>query len=764
MAETGTANPDAARPALAWLDPLKGIALAWIFLNHLAEHLFGSPLFMNPGAGWLDSDANWRQRLEQLRPMTGGGWLDLPANVLRYVGWCGDQGVELFLILSGIGLALGYARGRGPFDTPAFYRRRLLRLYPTWWGAHVLLLLFAIPLALPTGGMKAFGLSLLGLRLTPGTLYTPVPAWWFVPLLLQLYLLFPLLRALLLRLGPWRFLLLVLAVTLPLRALGLWWFSQHQQGYLDAWSRGAIGLTRLPEFAFGMALGHAWANAPERVEAALRAPRTLLAAALLYCLGLAASFTLLGMAPALLLLGAGALVLLLRLWPLLARAAPPFAALLRWAGAHSFSLYLVHHPLILHLVPQHGLRGVLLGTLLALLATPLLALGLEAGVALALRAVQRAQRTGGWLRLIATAGLAAAAVGALFLGSDQLIRRVAPREVPELGWGERASLQPSEPFGWQLQPSTTTRLRWDSYDYEVTSNALGFPGPQYAEAAAPGTIRIMTVGDAFTSAEGVDTDKAWPRLLEQTLRQRLPGRTVEVCNFAVTGYGPRQYAAVIDAFVPRLHPDLVLVGFFVNEFADVGMTDDEFRGSIGFDSMPLSSWRARLMPLHLRRWLQVEVVQPLRELLTGEPRQYGSFLSWASAFDRQGTVADAAVQRRVGDLLLRMRDTCRAQGAELELLLVPASIQVAGADELDYLPRGLQLRESERVDPDLPQRTTVQLAEPLGIRCVDLRPPLRAADGGTYQRRNMHWTAKGHRVVADFVAEELLQQGRLPPR
>ncbi|HLQ39023.1 MAG TPA: acyltransferase family protein, partial [Planctomycetota bacterium] len=419
---------------VAWVDPLKGIALLWIVVNHLSERLLGSAYFANPRQSWPPASV----QLEQLRPLTGHGWLDRPLDLLRYVGWSGDEGVQLFLILSGFGLAYGYARAPARLPLRAFFARRLLRLYPTWWGAHAFYLPFAVLLAWPTGGVKGLLLSLAGLRILPGNLYSPVPAWWFVTLLLQLYLLFPLLRLLLLRLGPDRFLLLVLLVALPIRAAGLLWFD----GYLDAWSRGAIAITRVPEFAFGMALAQAWSLAPEDTASRLRRPAVLLLALLLYVAGVAMSFSLLGMAPALLLLGVGSFVLLLALVEGPLRRVGWVMAPLRWAGAHSYSLFLVHHPLILHLVPLDNRRGAVFGTLMALLLMAPVALLLEHTVAYAGRLWQTARERGRILRLVGVAAATVTAAVALLLGAERLVRQFDPREVGALGWGERPSLQP----------------------------------------------------------------------------------------------------------------------------------------------------------------------------------------------------------------------------------------------------------------------------------------------------------------------------------
>ena len=94
----------------------------------------------------------------------------------------------------------------------------------------------------------------------------------------------------------------------------------------------------------------------------------------------------------------------------------------------------------------------------------------------------------------------------------------APNEM--MGWGEKPALRPDPVFGWRLIESKTTRLRWQGYDYVVTSNSLGFPGPEYTTSKPPDVYRIMTVGSGFTSAEGVDTDQSWPRVLERILNRR----------------------------------------------------------------------------------------------------------------------------------------------------------------------------------------------------------------------------------------------------
>jgi hypothetical protein len=65
--------------------------------------------------------------------------------------------------------------------------------------------------------------------------------------------------------------------------------------YLDAWSRGAIFVTRLPEFALGMALAGWMHAAPVATDARLRARATRAPRLVALATGVVLSLGLLGM-------------------------------------------------------------------------------------------------------------------------------------------------------------------------------------------------------------------------------------------------------------------------------------------------------------------------------------------------------------------------------------------------------------------------------------------------------------------------------------
>jgi peptidoglycan/LPS O-acetylase OafA/YrhL len=261
----------------------------------------------------------------------------------------GFHAVGVFIILSGWTLMQSTARRAesGRMDWPAWYRARFLRLYPMYWVAHLVYLLSPFVARLEPVDSRIV-LSLLGLRfvdITMNFMYLNA-AWWYFSMLIQFYLIFPLLFWAAQRLGPWTFLLIACGVGFFVRYLMLIVYPQH-----GLWILGGLAICRLPEFALGMALGM-WHR-----QSTARAERFLL--------GGAGLMTGLGLYPAALHLyhngyvyvfvdlatGACCAFVLLGIAGIICRFPGP-AKLFGLVGAFSYGLYLVHQPYVIWL----GLR------------------------------------------------------------------------------------------------------------------------------------------------------------------------------------------------------------------------------------------------------------------------------------------------------------------------------------------------------------------------------------------------------------------------
>ena len=101
----------------------------------------------------------------------------------------------------------------------------------------------------------------------------------------------------------------------------------------------------------------------------------------------------------------------------------------------------------------------------------------------------------------------------------------------------------------------------------VHINELGFRDRrEYALKKQPGTFRIIVLGDSVTFGHGSLDETTYPFLLEQRLKAWRPDVNWEVWNLGVPGYNTRQELAYLEAVGQRYAPDLVVVGFYPNDY------------------------------------------------------------------------------------------------------------------------------------------------------------------------------------------------------
>jgi len=102
----------------------------------------------------------------------------------------------------------------------------------------------------------------------------------------------------------------------------------------------------------------------------------------------------------------------------------------------------------------------------------------------------------------------------------------------------------------------------------VRINSLGFRDrKEYSLEKPPNTFRIIVLGDSVTFGHGTLDETTYPYLLEQQLRKWRPDVNWEVWNLGVPGYNTGQELAYLEEIGPRAQPDLVIVGFYPNDFS-----------------------------------------------------------------------------------------------------------------------------------------------------------------------------------------------------
>jgi len=233
-------------------------------------------------------------RLAQWRPTSGQGVQGAVSDVMRWAAWLTDSGVGAFLILTGLVLTLGVRTEPAAFSSPratiSWYLRRMAATLPAWVFLHFVMLALVSAREGPALIFDYhFWASLVGIRFTPGMFYFLVPAWWYMALLWQCYLVFPLLYLAAQRFGAGRMAPVGIGFGLSAKAAGLLLLSPS---WLETWNRGGIVVTRLPELCLGILVATYASRRPAAVDSTLTS-------AVSSPLATVAALTLVGLAPVL---------------------------------------------------------------------------------------------------------------------------------------------------------------------------------------------------------------------------------------------------------------------------------------------------------------------------------------------------------------------------------------------------------------------------------------------------------------------------------
>src|SRR5882762_6703579 len=103
----------------------------------------------------------------------------------------------------------------------------------------------------------------------------------------------------------------------------------------------------------------------------------------------------------------------------------------------------------------------------------------------------------------------------------------------------------------------------------VKINSLGLRDErEYALPKGANTFRVLVLGDSVTFGHGSVYAHTYPYLLEQRLKAWRPDVDWQVWNAAVPGYNTSQELAQLLEVGDRFKPDLVVVGFFLNDLID----------------------------------------------------------------------------------------------------------------------------------------------------------------------------------------------------
>jgi lysophospholipase L1-like esterase len=373
-------------------------------------------------------------------------------------------------------------------------------------------------------------------------------------------------------------------------------------------------------------------------------------------------------------------------------------------------------------------------------------------------------------------------------------------------------------------PSTDTELVQPEFRIHVRTNAAGFRGGPLPGAKAPGTARVLVVGDSFTWGYGVAEDEAYPAVLGRLLAART-GRAVEVVNLGIPGAGPLDYRWHLEHTGLALAPDVVVVGLFANDVNDLyqlqrfrtrspvfalaerpatpgrppwwrrtaaaatptlytlaGRALRRMEGGRGEAQAATGAAAAPRDPAAVAAWLgarygrEAEVVARYRALppatragldrvLAGGPlgQEVAARLALGALVDpdaERDTILLRSRARRAAwaeteGVLADIVRLARGAGARTVLAVLPAAEQVDRTRWPALAAAGYHLEPAMLTDTTVPDRTAA-LAAREHARAVDLVRVFRAHPReGLYYVLDEHWTAAGHRLAAEALADAI---------
>jgi lysophospholipase L1-like esterase len=292
---------------------------------------------------------------------------------------------------------------------------------------------------------------------------------------------------------------------------------------------------------------------------------------------------------------------------------------------------------------------------------------------------------------------------------------------------------------------------WTVLDYDWRGRRIHVPDAWERPA---GTTRVVLhIGDSMVYGEGVKDDEMFTAVLGRSQP------TTAHVNAGISGTGPQEYLAIGRAWIPAIHPDLVVTYFFVGNDIDPVLAaypccDMQELYTVAEDGVQMRCPSARPVSphvAHVQRYIRQSPPPLALRLLTG-PSKLARYVAAAMIQHAPGTMVinDQEAWRRVAVILRTMRDDATRAGARFALVVLPLRSALLHTDGQSMSARSVHDR-------------VVQTATDVGIVTLDawdlFEDAVRRTDEARWfaseREDDPHFSAAGHQLLADWLAPRL---------
>ncbi len=326
-----------------------------------------------------------------------------------------------------------------------------------------------------------------------------------------------------------------------------------------------------------------------------------------------------------------------------------------------------------------------------------------------------------------------------------------------------------EMLGWRLRPNSSDM--WGGV--QVTVNRDGFRGPPCSLSKPAGERRVLCLGDSVTFGYFLTLEQSYPFRLEKLISSQAPaGTSTRVINTGVGGYSPWQELIILRHEGLRYQPDVVILGFVLNDVTEKFVLPRFGGSNIGFQMEharhpgPIG----KLLHQAVRLLRRSSIFNAFQRLYLGVRLGAADIRQAATKMEELNVVhlttdPDSPLVQRSWEVTLEniktINDLCRETGCRFLLVVFPYRFQLADVGQTGQ-----------------PQKVLSDFATEEKIKILDLLPLYAREVGNGLTPRELLWdqshpTPLGSRLAAEWIAEEvreLLQppgetglQERVPP-
>lgn len=288
---------------------------------------------------------------------------------------------------------------------------------------------------------------------------------------------------------------------------------------------------------------------------------------------------------------------------------------------------------------------------------------------------------------------------------------------------------------WSGQPN----VRGMHAGVPVAFNRLGYRDAERSPQPAPGTVRILALGDSVTFGMGVAQDQTFPRQTEQLL-SAARGGPVEVLNMGMPGYNTLHELAQLRDLGLGLQPSAVVVGFLYNDIelssaqkGSAAAPPQERSFSKTAKSAVNGGWLWLKQHSLFAGWLSPRLGNALRPLGVKGLGQVGEIKDQYTDSNPNW--------RRMQEALLEMKRLTAERNIELVVMIIPAMAKFSDAT--------YPIKEYHQA--------VAAFCRGHGIHVLDLLPAFWGGDGTRYwiSATDGHPNAEGQKIIAEALAAYL---------